>query len=65
MDLYSRKIVGYEIYESESSENLAGVLKKATLKEGSQAPGILHSDNGSPMAGTTLVALCHVLGIGF
>jgi Transposase and inactivated derivatives len=64
MDLYSRKIVGYEIYESESSENLAAVLKRATLNEGGRAPEILHSDNGSPMKGTTLVALCHVLGIG-
>ena len=25
MDLYSRKIVGYEVYESQSSENLAKV----------------------------------------
>jgi len=64
MDLYSRKIVGYEIYENESSEHLADVLNKATLNEGSRAPGILHSDNGSLMKGTTLLALCYVLGIG-
>ncbi|CAG4902086.1 IS3 family transposase [Acidithrix sp. C25] len=63
MDLYSRKIVGYEIYENESSENLATVLKRATLNEGSLAPSVLHSDNGSPMKGTTLVALCYLLGI--
>ena len=63
MDLFSRKIVGYEIYENESSENLATVLKRATLNEGSLAPSILHSDNGSPMKGTTLMALCYLLGI--
>ena len=44
MDLYSRKIVGYEVYENESSENLATVLKRATLNEGSLAPNVLHSE---------------------
>ncbi len=63
MDLYSRKIVGYEIYESESSENLAEVLKKATMLEGGRAPQVLHSDNGSPMKGTSLMAMCYMLGI--
>lgn len=43
MDLYSRKIVGYEIYENESSENISAVLKRATLNEGGRAPEILHS----------------------
>jgi len=51
MDLYSRKIVGYEIYENESSEHLADVLNKATLNEGSRAPGILHSDSKNRYAG--------------
>lgn len=63
MDLFSRKIVGYEVYESQSSENLAKVVHRATLKEGSKAPKILHQDNGSPMKGTALLGLCHSLGI--
>jgi putative transposase len=63
MDLYSRKIVGYEVHENESSENLATVLKRATLNEGSFAPITRHLDNGSPMKGTTLVARCYLLGI--
>ena len=33
MDLFSRKIVGYEVYESQSSENLAKVIYRATLRE--------------------------------
>ncbi len=63
MDLFSRKIVGYEVYDSQSSENLAKVVYRATLKEGSKAPRILHQDNGSPMKGTALLGLCHSLGI--
>lgn len=63
MDLYSRKIVGYEVYESQSSENLAKVVFRATLNEKFRAPDILHQDNGTPMKGTALVGLCHSLGI--
>lgn len=63
MDLYSRKIVGYEVYDCQSSQNLAQVVYRATLAEKSKAPKILHQDNGSPMKGSSLVGLCHSLGI--
>jgi hypothetical protein len=33
MDIYSRKIVGWEIYENESSEQAADVLRKTRLTE--------------------------------
>ena len=38
-------------------------MKRATFNEGSLAPTMLHSDNGSTMKGTTLAALCYLLGI--
>ena len=63
MDLYSRKIVGYEVYENESSQQLAEVVRRATLLEGGRAPKILHSDNGSPMKGSSLLELCYKMGI--
>jgi putative transposase len=63
MDLFSRKIVGHEVYETESSIQLASVVSKATLNEKSEAPRILHSDNGSPMKGQSLLELCYSLGI--
>lgn len=63
MDLFSRKIVGYEVYENESSRQLATVVQRATLNEGGRAPNILHSDNGSPMKGVSLLELCYQLGI--
>ena len=62
MDIYSRKIVGWEIYENESGENASVLIQKAVLKEQcSTTPLVLHSDNGSPMkAATFLETLRHL-----
>lgn len=55
LDLHSRKIVGWEIFKTESSSNAAVVVKKAVLSENCIGkPLVLHSDNGSPMKGSTL-----------
>nr|WP_276978540.1 integrase core domain-containing protein [Ferrimicrobium acidiphilum] len=62
-DLFSDQIVGYEVYENESSHQLATVVQRSTLNEGGRAPNILHSDNGSPMKGVSLLELCYQLGI--
>lgn len=65
MDIYSRKIVGWEVYETESSEQAAQVLRKTRLAE-AIAPGqevVLHSDNGSPMKGATMLATMQKLGV--
>lgn len=63
MDLFSRKIVGSEVYQNESSQHLASVIERATIIEGGRAPNLLHSDNGSPMKGLSLLELCRALGI--
>lgn len=65
MDIYSRKIVGWEVYDNESSEQSAQVLRKTRFAE-AIAPGqevILHSDNGSPMKGATMLATMQKLGV--
>lgn len=64
MDLYSRKIVGWEILAHESSESAAALLQKVSLKERLK-PGqtVLHSDNGSPMKGATMLATLQRLGV--
>lgn len=50
MDVYSRKIVGWEVYAEESAEHAASVFHKAHLREGVRADAlVLHSDNGAPM----------------
>ena len=51
MDVYSRKIVGWEVYAEESAEHAASVFRKTHLREGVGAAGlVLHSDNG-PLKG--------------
>jgi putative transposase len=65
MDIYSRKIVGWEVYENESSKQAADVLRKTRLAEVmlGQQEVVLHSDNGSPMKGATMLATMQKLGI--
>ncbi len=62
IDIYSRKIVGWEIYDKESGENASILIQKAVLKEHcSHNPIVLHSDNGSPMkVATFLETLRHL-----
>jgi len=65
MDIYSRKVVGWEVYENESSEQAAEVLRKTRLAEAltSHDEVVLHSDNGSPMKGATMLATMQKLGV--
>ena len=64
MDVYSRKIVAWEIHENELSEHAAVLIRKACLSEGVCQKGVvLHSDNGSPMKGATMLATLQKLGV--
>lgn len=66
IDLFSRKVVGWEIWPEESAENASILVKKAALSEGcirKDQPLILHSDNGSPMKGASLLETLYKLGI--
>jgi transposase InsO family protein len=65
MDLFSRKIVGWEVYENESSELAAKILRKAKLSEALSGPHelVLHSDNGGPMKGATMLATMQKIGV--
>lgn len=64
LDIFSRKIVGWAVYEQESSELAAEVLRDICLRE-KVRPGqvVLHSDNGSPMKGATMLATLQELGV--
>ncbi len=58
MDIYSRKIVSWEVHERESAELAAQMIQKACWAEGITREGlVLHSDNGAPMKGATLQRL--------
>ncbi|ECG6808395.1 IS3 family transposase, partial [Salmonella enterica subsp. enterica serovar Muenchen] len=54
-DVFSRKIVGYEVHLVESGEYAAELLKRSVLSERSrQEPLVLHADNGAPMKSQVL-----------
>jgi putative transposase len=63
-DIYSRKIVGWEVHEKESAAHASLLIRKACLAEGVQSDQlVLHSDNGSPMKGATMLATLQKLGV--
>lgn len=64
MDIYSRKIVGWSVHENEGSSHAAMLIKQACLDEKINIDQlVLHSDNGSPMKGLTMLAMLQELGI--
>ena len=64
IDLFSRKIVGWEVWETEEAKHAEALLKKAVINEKIQEDSlVLHSDNGSPMKASTFQVLLEKLGI--
>lgn len=67
-DLYSRKIVGWEVWESEDAKHAGELVKriyreeKIYLRRLKEEPLVLHSDNGSPMKGSTMLETLYTLG---
>lgn len=50
VDIYSRKIVGWEVHEREGADLAATLIEKAVWAEACIARSlVLHADNGSPM----------------
>lgn len=66
-DLFSRKIVAWEVWENESAAHASELIQRAVLSEKILAPRreplVLHSDNGSPMKGATMLETLYHLGI--
>jgi putative transposase len=64
MDVYSRKIVGWEIFEKEDSAYASQVIEEACRREGVRKDElVLHADNGGPMKGSTLLVTLQKLGV--
>lgn len=66
LDIFTRDIVGWEVWEEESAEHASQLIRRAILVQNlhnSQDPLILHSDNGSPMKGATMLATLYELGV--
>jgi putative transposase len=63
-DIWSRRIVGFEVHEEESMELSAALVITTCKAEGVDPRGlVLHSDNGGPMRGSTMLATLNHLGI--
>lgn len=64
MDIYSRKIVAWEVHEVESGELAKQLVERAIYREGCwQHPPVLHSDNGAPMTSYVLKSRLAELGM--
>lgn len=64
IDIFSRKIVGYEVWEEENATHSATLVKKALLSENiGGKPIVLHSDNGAPMKAATFLGTLEKLGV--
>lgn len=64
IDLFSRKIVGWEVYAEESAEHASSIFGKTYLRECIAGQKLtLHSDNGSPMKGATMLGTLQKLGV--
>lgn len=68
IDIFSRKIVGWEVWAEENGELASELVERAMLSEkvkikNNKNPLVLHSDNGAPMKSYTLKAKLEVLGV--
>jgi len=64
MDVWSRKIVAHEVYESETGELAASLVTRAVLAERCRDSAlVLHADNGGPQRSSTLRVKLEELGL--
>jgi len=66
LDLYSRKIVGWEMHETDHADHAAHLVRRTALAEGVAAMAekpVLHGDNGSTLKATTVLAMLNWLGV--
>jgi len=66
LDLYSRKIVGWEVHDTDDADHAAHLVRRTALAEGIAAmvtKPVLHGDNGSTLKATTVLAMLNWLGV--
>ena len=66
LDLYSRKIVGWEVHDSDDCVHAAHLVRRTALAEGIAAlktKPVLHGDNGATLKATTVLAMLNWLGV--
>jgi transposase InsO family protein len=64
LDIFSRKIVGWQVYDTECSTLASAVLRDICQREAIEPHQVvLHADNGGPMKGATMLATLQGLGV--
>ena len=64
VDLFSRKIVGWQVYDCESAELSSQLLQAICERQAIPFNRLtVHSDNGAPMKGETMLATMQRLGV--
>jgi putative transposase len=64
LDVFSRKIVGFDVFDEQLAEHAAYVVSNAYMAEGVGKDQIsLHADNGGPMKGSMMLAKLEMLGV--
>jgi transposase InsO family protein len=64
MDVWSRRIVGWAVRDQESADHAAELIRRICDESGIDPKGlVLHSDNGKPMRGATMIATLQWLGV--
>jgi len=64
LDVFSRRIVGFNVHEEESMEHSSVLMEELCNNEGIEKDQlVLHSDNGGPMKGATMLATLEKLGV--
>ncbi len=64
MDVWSRRIMGWEIHERESAESAAALFLRICSENDLDPKGlVLHSDNGKAMRGSTMITTLQRLGV--
>lgn len=66
LDLYSRKIVGWDVQAHDHADHAAHLVRRTALAEGIAAltsKPVLHGDNGATLKATTVLAMLEWLGV--
>lgn len=64
VDIWSRKVVGYAMHDREAAEHASDLIEATCKREGIESGDVqLHSDNGGPMKGATMLATLERLGV--
>jgi putative transposase len=66
LDLYSRKIVGWEVHDADHADHAAHLVRRTALAEGIATMAtkpVLHGDNGATLKATTVLAMLNWLGV--